>query len=221
MLTACPFWWQVPRGWDKLSVSISSHDTGKTIVKSGKTSVKNGICRWTETFRESVSISQEKGGAKELQGCLFRFAVAMVWFHLVKLIINFCIYRLLISWWIYEITCSTLQGSSRSGILGEVTVNLAEYASSKTSVPLSLLLNKCNYGTSLQVRNLHTDNSSPLLNAPSMFLFILLRTFMLVCHPFPDFKKHWVWYVIKVIPLTHITSTFSINEQFNHSTISL
>lgn len=111
---------KVPKGWDKLFVSLVSLETGKTIVKSGKTSVRNGICRWTETFHESVSISQEKGDTKELQGCLFRFLVAM--------------------------------GSSRSGILGEITINLSDYASSRTSVPLSLPLKKCNYGTSLQFK---------------------------------------------------------------------
>ncbi|KAM7467861.1 hypothetical protein LguiB_015423 [Lonicera macranthoides] len=42
-------------------------------------------------------------------------------------------------------------GSAKSGILGEATVNLAGYASSKASVVVSLPLKKCNYGTILQV----------------------------------------------------------------------
>lgn len=45
----------------------------------------------------------------------------------------------------------SLQGSSRSGILGEATVNMALYMNSKASSPLSLPLDKCHYGTVLQV----------------------------------------------------------------------
>lgn len=60
-------------------MSLVSVETGKTYVKSGKSSVKNGICRWKETFHESVSILQDRGDSKELEGCLFRFIVAMVW----------------------------------------------------------------------------------------------------------------------------------------------
>ncbi|KAG1362622.1 myosin heavy chain, skeletal muscle-like [Cocos nucifera] len=43
-------------------------------------------------------------------------------------------------------------GSARSGILGEVVLNLSDYLSSRDSGPLSLSLNKCNYGTILQLR---------------------------------------------------------------------
>ncbi|XWS56360.1 hypothetical protein CRYUN_Cryun09bG0079300 [Craigia yunnanensis] len=43
-------------------------------------------------------------------------------------------------------------GSSRSGFLGEATINLASYISSKSSIPLSLPLKKCNHGTVLQVK---------------------------------------------------------------------
>ncbi|KAH9326091.1 hypothetical protein KI387_006269, partial [Taxus chinensis] len=43
-------------------------------------------------------------------------------------------------------------GSPRSGILGEATINLADYLSSKLPVPLSLPLKKCNHGTVLHVK---------------------------------------------------------------------
>lgn len=110
---------QVPKGWDKLSVSIVSVETGKTVAKSGKASVRNGNCRWTETLSESIWIpGDDATGVTEEY--LFKFLVFM--------------------------------GSSRSGILGEATVNLASYMSSKTSVPLSLPLEKCNNGTILQVK---------------------------------------------------------------------
>ena len=73
-----PLWWQVPKGWDRLFVSLVSVETGKTIAKSGKASVRNGTCRWTETFSESIFISQENVDSEELEGGHFKFVVAMV-----------------------------------------------------------------------------------------------------------------------------------------------
>ncbi|XP_017648789.1 uncharacterized protein LOC108489052 isoform X1 [Gossypium arboreum] len=110
---------QVPKGWDKLFVSIISADTGKTVNKSNKALVRNGNCRWTESFSESIWIARGDT-SKVLDECLFKLVVAM--------------------------------GSSRSGFLGEATINLANYISSKNSIPLSLPLKKCNHGTVLQVK---------------------------------------------------------------------
>ncbi|XP_034929400.1 uncharacterized protein [Populus alba] len=106
---------QVPKGWDRLFVYIISVETGKTLSKSGKGSVRNGTCRWTESLTESIPVSE-----KEIDDCLFKFVVSM--------------------------------GSSRSGILGEATVNLGSYKNAETAVPVSLPLKKCNYGTILLVR---------------------------------------------------------------------
>ncbi|KAK9168524.1 hypothetical protein Syun_000664 [Stephania yunnanensis] len=110
---------QVPKGWDKLFVSVISVETGKTVTKSGKASVRNGTCHWKETLSESIWLLRDSH-SKEMDECLFKLVVSM--------------------------------GSARSGILGEAVINLAAYASSKTSVPLSLPLKKCNYGTILQVK---------------------------------------------------------------------
>ncbi|KAI3734674.1 hypothetical protein L6452_14149 [Arctium lappa] len=109
---------QVPTGWDKLSLSLISVETDKTVSKTGKASVCNGNCRWTETLSESIWVSHDDA-SKELQQCL---------------------YKLLIS-----------KGSTRSSILGEVTVNLSSYLSSETSLPVALPLKKCDHGTILQV----------------------------------------------------------------------
>ncbi|XP_024990928.1 myosin-11-like isoform X1 [Cynara cardunculus var. scolymus] len=109
---------QVPTGWDKLSLSLISIETDKTVSKTGKASVCNGNCRWTETLSESIWVSHDDA-SKELQQCL---------------------YKLLIS-----------KGSTRSSILGEVTVNLSSYLSSETSLPVALPLKKCDHGTILQV----------------------------------------------------------------------
>ncbi|KAI6697994.1 hypothetical protein NL676_018113 [Syzygium grande] len=109
---------QVPKGWDKLFVSIISVETGKTIAKSSKAVARNGSCQWTETLAESVLVSHDDS-SKELEDCLLKLAISM--------------------------------GSARSGILGEATINVTNYISSSASVPISVPLKKCNYGTVLQV----------------------------------------------------------------------
>lgn len=50
---------QVPKGWDKLSVSLISVETGKTVSKSGKASVRNSNCKWTETWSQSMWITAD------------------------------------------------------------------------------------------------------------------------------------------------------------------
>ncbi|KAG9441701.1 hypothetical protein H6P81_017555 [Aristolochia fimbriata] len=67
---------QVPKGWDKLFVSVTSVETGKTVAKSNKTVVRNGTCRWAETFSESIWVAQDDA-SKEFEECLFKFVLAM------------------------------------------------------------------------------------------------------------------------------------------------
>ncbi|PON56159.1 RPG related protein [Parasponia andersonii] len=110
---------QVPKGWDKLVVSVVSVETGKTVSKTSKAVVRNGSCQWNETLSESIRVPDDDS-YKETDDCLFKFIVSM--------------------------------GSARSGILGEVTLNMIDYTSTSASVPLTLTLKKCNHGTSLQVK---------------------------------------------------------------------
>ncbi|TKY53009.1 sporulation-specific protein 15 [Spatholobus suberectus] len=67
---------QVPKGWDKLFVSVVSIENGKTIAKSSKVPVRNGSCQWSDTFSESVSISRDNS-SKEIDDCLLKLIVAM------------------------------------------------------------------------------------------------------------------------------------------------
>ncbi|XP_026414640.1 myosin heavy chain, fast skeletal muscle-like [Papaver somniferum] len=109
---------QVPKGWDKILVSMVSVETGKTIAKSSKALVRSGKCQWAETLTESIWVALDT--SKELEESLLKLVVSM--------------------------------GSSRSGILGETIVNLSNYTSSKSSVPISLPLKKCDHGTVLQFK---------------------------------------------------------------------
>ncbi|XP_019187764.1 PREDICTED: putative leucine-rich repeat-containing protein DDB_G0290503 [Ipomoea nil] len=110
---------QVPKGWDRLSLSVVSAGTGKVIAKLGKAMVRAGSCQWPETLLESVWIPREDSST-EVEEYLYKCVVSM--------------------------------GSARSGILGEATMNLASYVSSRSASPVSLPLKKCNYGIILQVK---------------------------------------------------------------------
>ncbi|KGN59033.1 sporulation-specific protein 15 isoform X2 [Cucumis sativus] len=67
---------QVPKGWDKLFVSVISEQTGKAIVRSSKAPVRNGSCQWTESLSDSIWVSQDEV-SKEFEDCNFKLVVAM------------------------------------------------------------------------------------------------------------------------------------------------
>ncbi|KAI3472016.1 hypothetical protein Pfo_028704 [Paulownia fortunei] len=110
---------QVPKGWDRLFVSLISVETGKTMAKLGKAIVRNGSCQWTETLSESIYLSRDDS-SKAYEECL------------VKLVVS--------------------TSSTRSSTLGEATINVAHYTSSRVSAAVSQPLKKCSYGTILQVK---------------------------------------------------------------------
>ncbi|KAL2514310.1 myosin heavy chain [Forsythia ovata] len=110
---------QVPKGWDKLFVSLISVETGKTVAKLGKALVQNGTCQWSETLLESIWLSRNDS-SREYEECLFKLVVSM--------------------------------GTARSGILGEATINMAHYISSRVSAAVSQPLKNCNHGTVLQFK---------------------------------------------------------------------
>ncbi|KAI7749853.1 hypothetical protein M8C21_027518, partial [Ambrosia artemisiifolia] len=107
---------QVPKGWDKLSLSLISVETGKTIAKTGRSLVQNGNCQWTENLSVYVWVPHDDA-SKGLGQCLHKLLISM--------------------------------GSGRSGILGEVTVNLSRHLSSETSTPIAEPLKNCSFGTIL------------------------------------------------------------------------
>eukprot|EP00250_Pteridium_aquilinum_P017832 c23793_g2_i1 orf=1007-3028(+) len=107
------------RGWDKLLVSLISLETNKVTAKTGKVSVKNGVCQWSESVYESPMLLQESGG-KDTNKALYKLVVSM--------------------------------GLSRFGILGEATINLADYTQAVVPVSLPLQLQNCNSGSILHVK---------------------------------------------------------------------
>lgn len=67
----------MPKGWDKLFVSVVLVENGKTIAKSSKVPVRNGSCQWSDSFSESVLVSGDNS-SKEIDECLLKLIVAMV-----------------------------------------------------------------------------------------------------------------------------------------------
>ncbi|MED6156361.1 hypothetical protein PIB30_013635 [Stylosanthes scabra] len=67
---------QVPKGWDKLFVSVVSVESGKTIAKSSKVPVRNGSCQWSDSFSEFVLFPGDSS-SKEIDECLLKLIVAM------------------------------------------------------------------------------------------------------------------------------------------------
>ncbi|XP_028778359.1 synaptonemal complex protein 1-like [Neltuma alba] len=66
---------EVPKGWDKLFISIISRENGKTVAKSGKAIVRNGSCQWTDTISHSISVSRDDS-SKEIEDCLLKLLVS-------------------------------------------------------------------------------------------------------------------------------------------------
>ncbi|KAK4272808.1 hypothetical protein QN277_021313 [Acacia crassicarpa] len=66
---------EVPKGWDKLFVSIISTENGKALAKSSKAIVRNGSCQWTDIISHSILVSRDNS-SKEIEDCLLKLLVA-------------------------------------------------------------------------------------------------------------------------------------------------
>ena len=58
-------------------MTLISAKKGKTISKTGKASVRNGSCRWTETLSDSIWVARESD-SKDPEKYLFKLVVSMV-----------------------------------------------------------------------------------------------------------------------------------------------
>ncbi|GFP85541.1 hypothetical protein PHJA_000697800 [Phtheirospermum japonicum] len=67
---------QVPKGWDRLFLSIIHVETGKTIARLGKSQVRNGSCQWTETLSESISITRDDNSSKGYEEYLVKLIIS-------------------------------------------------------------------------------------------------------------------------------------------------
>lgn len=69
---------QIPQsGWDKLFISFSPADSGKTIAKTTKANVRNGTCKWADPIYETTRLLQDVK-TKQFDEKLYKLVVAMV-----------------------------------------------------------------------------------------------------------------------------------------------
>ncbi|PWA78668.1 hypothetical protein CTI12_AA212490 [Artemisia annua] len=67
---------QVPKGWDKLSLSLISVETGQIIAKTGRALTQNGSCQWTEDLSEYIWVPHDDS-SKGLERCLYKLLISM------------------------------------------------------------------------------------------------------------------------------------------------
>ena len=70
-------YYQVPKGWDKLFISLISLGSAKTIGKTSKALVRHGNCQWAEVFSECKSLPQVQSPS-DVKDYIFKFVVSMV-----------------------------------------------------------------------------------------------------------------------------------------------
>ncbi|KAI9086350.1 hypothetical protein K1719_031804 [Acacia pycnantha] len=66
---------QVPKGWDKLFISVISAENGKILAKSSRVQVRNGGCQWADSISESIWVSKNSS-SKEIEDCVLKLVVA-------------------------------------------------------------------------------------------------------------------------------------------------
>lgn len=164
------FFLQVPAVSDRLFLSIVSVDSGKTIAKSSKAASRSGICQWPDTILEPIWFSKDEA-SKEYEECQYKIIVSVVWNtcryfatlpmpgHQVSVSISAPTFSLPYSCCRAMPLCCCqlisyhvmLQGSTKSGILGEIFLNLSNFLNLVDPTAISLPLKRCNSGTVLQV----------------------------------------------------------------------
>ncbi|KAI4343260.1 hypothetical protein MLD38_027788 [Melastoma candidum] len=92
---------------EKLVVSVVPSDVAKPIVRSEKSVVQDGKCRWENAVHETVKLGRESKSGRFTE----------------------CIYQFIVS-----------QGSGRGGLVGEVSVDLADYAEATEGASVALPL---------------------------------------------------------------------------------
>ncbi|KAG6491384.1 interaptin-like isoform X1 [Zingiber officinale] len=65
---------EVPRGWDRLVLSLISMESGKVLAKTGKATVRSGNCQWTDA--ETLWVSEDDA-SQDLEKCQFKILVSL------------------------------------------------------------------------------------------------------------------------------------------------
>ncbi|KAM7514618.1 hypothetical protein LguiA_004201 [Lonicera macranthoides] len=170
-------YFQIPQtGWEKLFISFIPTESGKSTAKTTKANVRNGTCKWADPIYETTRLIQDAKN-RQFEEKLYKLVVAMV-VYLSTTTVSMLYFSTSTVSMLYlststvsmlylstsTVSIPTLlnkfgvksntyenRGSSRSSILGEAIINLADYVDALKPSSVALPLQGCNSGTILHV----------------------------------------------------------------------
>lgn len=126
-------------------VSLVPLDVGKPSLKSDKAEVVNGECQWLKPVFETARLVQDSKSMK-FNEKFYQFLVSSP----VRRD-SHCVFQALIFKFIIDLIQIFIQGSTKAGLLGETSINLADYAQVFKPYSVSLPLKGSNSGAILHV----------------------------------------------------------------------
>jgi len=131
-------------------VSLVPVDVGKPSLRTEKTAIVDGDCHWLNPVYETVKLTQDQKTGK-ISDKVYQFIVSAtvcMMDHSLDFQLDFCIFAFPDR----EYFLNFLQGSAKSGVLGEININLADYAEVFKPTSVSLPVRDSNNGAILHVR---------------------------------------------------------------------
>jgi len=129
-----------------LMVALVPDDVGKPTVKLEKVAVQDGTCLWENPIFESVKLAKDTKSGK-LQEKIYHFIVSTVRSRFNCILSFTCLGYVAGKSNLYRF----LQGSSKSGFLGESSIDFADFAAETEPLTVSLPLKFANSGAILHV----------------------------------------------------------------------
>jgi hypothetical protein len=115
-------WVQVPQlGWEAMVVVVTPQDAGRPTARSERAEVADGACRWAVPIFETTKLPTGKDK-------IYQFLVYETVSHRPPPLNDSRLTAADFPVSILTRTMPSVQGSSKAALLGEATVNLAEYA---------------------------------------------------------------------------------------------
>lgn len=130
-----------------LMVALVPDNVGKPTVKLEKVAVQDGTCLWENPIFESVKLVKDTKSGK-LQEKIYHFVVSTVSSRFNCILSFTCLGYVAGKSNLYRF----LQGSSKSGFLGESSIDFADFAAETEPLTVSLPLKFANSGAILHVR---------------------------------------------------------------------
>ena len=127
-----------------LMISLVPDDVGKPTVRLEKAAIQDGTCSWENPIYETVKLIRDSKTGK-LNEKIYHFIVATV-----RNGHSFTVFLHFLVGFPQQFLCS-LQGSSKSGYLGEASIDFADFEAETKPLTVSLPLKFANSGAVLHV----------------------------------------------------------------------